>query len=68
LQLSARGNGEVVFDNHDDVSAGLVDLGVSPEPKESDGFCTVTPARRDGWLSPLAGLLLATLLLRRRAR
>jgi hypothetical protein len=68
LQLSARGNGEVVFDNHDDVSAGLVDLGVSPEPKESDGFCTVTPARRDGWLSPLAGLFLATLLLRRRPR
>jgi hypothetical protein len=68
LQLSARGDGEVVIDNHDTVTDALVELGVSPEPKKSSGFCAVRRQPGDrAYPFGVIGVLLGTgLLLRRR--
>jgi hypothetical protein len=68
VQLSAKGDGEVVIDNYAKVSQALVDLGVSPKPKEASGFCAFTelPHRQRRYSFGAAGLLFGVLLLRRR--
>jgi hypothetical protein len=70
LQLSARGDGDVIIDNHDNVTEALIELGVSPEPKQSDGFCALGPgARGDSavFLGAL-GFVFSLGLVRRRRR
>lgn len=69
LQLSAKGDGEVVLDNSETVTDALVELGVSPKPKKASGFCAVTgPSERAPWPAGAAALALGALLLLRRRR